>query len=160
MISLSRVSLTLVCSLFFTTALADERQAIMETVDKFFSAIETKDRGLLESILVPGSLNISSSEKPDGESELTTADHNTMIAMLTQQGREAKERTWDETILIQGHIAVFWAPYDFHVNKKFTHCGVDSFQLVKTNENWLISNASWTREIQNCPQSPLGPIKQ
>ena len=160
MVSLSRVSITLICSLFFCTALADERQAILETVDKFFLAIETKDRELLESILVPDSLNISSFEKPDGESDLTITDYGSMISMLTRQGREAKERAWDETILIQGHIAVFWAPYDFHVDKKFTHCGVDSFQLVKTDERWLISNASWTRETQNCPQSPLGPIRQ
>ena len=71
MVSLSRVLITLIWSLFFCTALADERQAILETVDKFFLAIETKDRELLESILVPDSLNISSFEKPDGESELT-----------------------------------------------------------------------------------------
>ena len=156
------VSITIIWLLFSSTSLADEQQrrAIIETVNQFFLAIETKDAELLESILIPGSLNISSSEQLEGKSELTTMDYERMISALTRPGRDAKERAWDETILIQGHIAIFWAPYDFHVDGKFSHCGVDSFQLVNSGEKWLISNASWTRETQDCPQSPLGPISQ
>ena len=149
----------LVCLIFCPLSLGqDERQAIMDTVEKFFTAIETKDRDLLESILVPDSLNISTSESSSGEIQFTTLNYENMVTALTRPGRLAIERAWDETILIQGSIAVFWAPYDFHVDDEFTHCGIDSFQLIKKENRWLISNASWTRETENCPNSPLGPI--
>ena len=81
-----------------------------------------------------------------------------MVSVLTRPGRLAIERAWDETILIQGSIAIFWAPYDFHVDGEFSHCGVDSFQLIKKGDKWLITNASWTREIEKCQKSPLGPL--
>ena len=162
MAPLRQLSIFLICTLLSHSSLSetDQKNAIMETVEKFFLAIEEKDRALLESILIPGSLNISSSELPDGTAELSEMNYEMMVSALTRPGRNATERAWNETILIQGHIAVFWAPYDFHVNGQFTHCGIDSFQLVRNGNEWLISNASWTRETQNCPQSPLGSIQK
>ena len=56
------VSITIIWLLFSSASIADEQQrrAIIETVNQFFLAIETKDAELLESILIPGSLNIAS----------------------------------------------------------------------------------------------------
>ena len=137
---------------------SDDRAAILETVQKFFDSIEFRDRQLLESILVPNSLNISARELDDGEAQFNVMSYDEVVTALTRPGRNAKERSWDETVLIQGNIAVVWTPYDFHVDGVFSHCGIDSFQLIKQDCQWLISNSSWTLETENCPASPLGPI--
>ena len=137
---------------------SDDRAAILETVQKFFDSIEFRDRQLLESILVPNSLNISARELDDGEAQFNVMSYDEVVTALTRPGRNAKERSWDETVLIQGNIAVVWTPYDFHVDGVFSHCGIDSFQLIKQDGQWLISNSSWTLETENCPASPLGPI--
>ena len=137
---------------------SDDRAAILETVQKFFDSIEFRDRQLLESILVPNSLNISARELDDGEAQFNVMSYDEVVTALTRPGRNAKERSWDETVLIQGNIAVVWTPYDFHVDCVFSHCGIDSFQLIKQDGQWLISNSSWTLETENCPASPLGPI--
>ena len=142
----------------FTLGQSDDKELVRATAEQFFLAIETKDRALLESILVPGSLNISTQALENDEIKITTLNHASMIDLLTSAENDKKERAWDETILVQGHIAVYWAPYDFHIDQEFSHCGIDSFQLVKKDGRWLISNASWTRETLNCPTSPLGPI--
>ncbi len=137
---------------------SDDRAAILETVQKFFDSIEFRDRQLLESILVPNSLNISARELDGGEAQFNVMSYDEVVTALTRPGRNAKERSWDETVLIQGNIAVVWTPYDFHVDGVFSHCGIDSFQLIKQDGQWLISNSSWTLETENCPASPLGPI--
>ena len=137
---------------------SDDRALILETVQKFFDSIEFRDRQLLESILVPNSLNISARELDDGEAQFNVMSYDEVVTALTRPGRNAKERSWDETVLIQGNIAVVWTPYDFHVDVVFSHCGIDSFQLIKQDGQWLISNSSWTLETENCPASPLGPI--
>ena len=137
---------------------SDDRAAILETVQKFFDSIEFRDRQLLESILVPNSLYISARELDDGEAQFNVMSYDEMVTALTRPGRNAKERSWDETVLIQGNIAVVWTPYDFHIDGVFSHCGIDSFQLIKQDGQWLISNSSWTLETENCPASPLGPI--
>ena len=137
---------------------SDDRALILETVQKFFDSIEFRDRQLLESILVPNSLNISARELDDGEAQFNVMSYDEVVTALTRPGRNAKERSWDETVLIQGNIAVVWTPYDFHVDGVFSHCGIDSFQLIKQDGQWLISNSSWTLETENCPVSPLGAI--
>ena len=136
----------------------NDRAVILETVQKFFDSIEFRDKQLLESILVPNSLNISARELDDGEAQFNVMSYDEVVTALTRPGRNAKERSWDETVLIQGNIAVVWTPYDFHVDGVFSHCGIDSFQLIKQDGQWLISNSSWTLETENCPASPLGPI--
>ena len=67
------------------------------------------------------------------------------------------ERIWNPTVLIHGPIAVVWANYDFHLNGVFSHCGVDSFSLLKTAAGWKILAISDTRETSGCAASPLGP---
>ena len=135
-----------------------DEQQIISVVEKFFTALGNSDREALLAITVPGSLNISTSVTPDGETRLSTLDYQGMITALSRSRATPLERYWDATVLVQGSIAVFWAPYDFHVGGEFSHCGIDSFQLVKQEGQWLLSNVSWTRETENCPVSPLGPI--
>jgi len=52
-----------------------------------------------------------------------------------------------------------WAPYDFWRDGKFSHCGVDAFDLIKTDEGWKIAGGGYTLESK-CEPSPLGPLKQ
>jgi hypothetical protein len=68
-----------------------------------------------------------------------------------------KERVIDEimrdkevTVQIHKQIAMVWAPYDLWVNKKFSHCGVDVFTLIKTNQGWKIASLIYTVEPDAC----------
>lgn len=70
------------------------------------------------------------------------------------------ERIWKPTVLIRGRIAVVWADYDLHAGGKFSHCGIDAFFLLKTDEGWKISSVEYTAETQGCKPSPLGPVTQ
>lgn len=80
------------------------------------------------------------------------------VGLLTSTKNVWLERIWDPTVLIRGQIAVVWAPYDFHLNGKLSHCGIDSFSLMKTAAGWKITYVSDTRETEGCT-SPLGPPK-
>jgi len=66
------------------------------------------------------------------------------------------ERIWEPVVKVHGPIAIVWAPYDFHNNGAFEHCGYDSFSLMKTTAGWKITYVSNTRETEGC-QNPLGP---
>lgn len=50
---------------------------------------------------------------------------------------------WDERIefgqvLIDANLASVWTPYRFFLGSKFSHCGVNSFQLFKSATGWKI----------------------
>lgn len=53
-------------------------------------------------------------------------------------------------ILIDGNLASVWTPYEFYYQGKFSHCGVNSFQLVKSNNEWKIQYIIDTRRKDNC----------
>ena len=139
------------------TAQSSEEQSVHNTVNQFFQALAERDRALLASITLPGSLNISTSVSDQGTAQIRIQNHTQLLNNLGGEGPALLERAWNPTILISRDIATFWAPYDFHVNGAFSHCGVDSFQLVKRQGQWFLANLSWTVERENCEVSPLGP---
>ncbi|MDR7132306.1 hypothetical protein J2X69_004673 [Algoriphagus sp. 4150] len=60
------------------------------------------------------------------------------------------ERISDYQITIDGPLATVWTPYEFYFNDKFSHCGVNSFQLVKMAEGWKIVYIIDTRRKDGC----------
>ena len=138
-------------------AQSSEEQAVRNTVNQFFRALAERDRALLTSITLPGSLNISTSVSNQGATEIRIQNYKQLLDNLGGEGPALLERVWNPTILIRRDIATFWAPYDFYVNGAFSHCGIDSFQLIKRQDQWFLTNLSWTVERENCEVSPLGP---
>ena len=62
----------------------------------------------------------------------------------------ADERIQFEAIRIDGPLAIAWTPYNFFYNGKFSHCGVNSFQLVRFDGIWKIQYLIDTRRKQGC----------
>lgn len=60
------------------------------------------------------------------------------------------ERYTISTILIDGNMASVWVPYQFYYKGNYSHCGVNSFQLAKLNNEWKIQYILDTRRKDNC----------
>ena len=67
-----------------------------------------------------------------------------------QQKGDLDERIEFETIKIDGPLASVWTPYKFYYKGQFSHCGVNSFQLVKINGAWKIQYIIDTRRREGC----------
>ena len=62
----------------------------------------------------------------------------------------ADERITFQTILIDGPLALVWTPYQFYYQDKFSHCGVNSFHLVRIDGKWKIQYLIDTRRREPC----------
>jgi len=63
----------------------------------------------------------------------------------------------DERIIIEaahtdGNLASVFTPYSFYLKGKLSHCGANSFQLVKQNNEWKIQYIIDTRRKDNCKE--------
>jgi len=68
------------------------------------------------------------------------------------------ERGFDPTVLVSGTVAVVWYPYDFYSDGEWSHCGVDIFNMVRTNDGWRIANMAWSSDQPPvCQPHPDGP---
>ena len=58
---------------------------------------------------------------------------------------DADERIRFDVLRIDGPLAIVWAPYEFYYKGKYSHKGVDSFQLVRVKGVWKIQYLIDTR---------------
>lgn len=87
--------------------------------------------------------------------EMRISNNEAFIADLQPDGHDYLERwTGEPTILIRGPIAVIWGEYEFWIDGVFSHCGVDSADLVKVRGERKIANFMWTVEKEGCPTAP------
>lgn len=62
----------------------------------------------------------------------------------------ADERITFKTVQIDADLASVWTSYKFYYNGNFSHCGVNSFQLVRMNGIWKIQYLIDTRRKDGC----------
>ena len=65
---------------------------------------------------------------------------------------DLEERITIEAIHTDGNLASVFTPYSFYLKGKLSHCGANSFQLVKQNNEWKIQYIIDTRRKDNCKE--------
>lgn len=123
---------------------------VKKVVTQFFEALNKQDTTLYKNIvLLDGQIwSINNTMKSSNISMRFFRDD-----ILTFNPDEI----WEEIplsfdIKIHNGIAMAWVPYQFRVNGKFTHCGIDIFTLTETNKGWKIINTSYTKFLKGCDE--------
>ena len=145
-------------TILFAVQSPTEREAVLKVVQTFFDTMTAKDVDGAREILVPQgrfhATNLRGDKRPDRSFAVEE-----YLADLHASKQVMRERIWNPEVRIHGRIATVWAPYDFWIDGKFSHCGIDAFDLVKTEKGWQIAGGAYTLESK-CEPSPLGPLKQ
>ena len=136
----------------------NEREAILAVMDKVFVAVQSQDSADWRAIELAEGTTLSFRPHSDGvpgNLEMRMSSNEEANFDLVHDGHEYIER-WisDPTILIRGPIALVWGEYEFWIDGKFSHCGVDSVDLVKISGEWKITNFMWTVEKEGCTTEP------
>jgi hypothetical protein len=125
--------------------------AIKQTVNNMFTAMRKGDSTLLRSTFAKGIVFHGVSTQKDGSVELSVENRDEFIKMVGKPHKGVyDERIVFQDIKIDGDLASVWAPYKFYLDDKFSHCGVDVFQLMKTADGWKIIYVVDTRRKDNC----------
>jgi len=125
-----------------------ETAAVKQTITTFFDGMRRGDSTLVRSTLAPGAVFHSLGGQP---TTLETESINGFLkAVGTPHPTVWDERVQFERVLIDASLASVWAPYEFYLGPKFSHCGYDSFQLVKLAGGWKIAHIIDTRRKERC----------
>jgi hypothetical protein len=136
----------------------DEKSAVLATVQQFFDTMTTRDVEGARRVLMAEARMFSVRDQ-NGQSVARASAAENYLKGLAEGKQANRERMWDPEVRIHGGIASVWTPYDFWTDGKFSHCGVDIFDLVKTADGWKIAAVTYTVERTGCAPSPLGPLK-
>ena len=135
-----------------------EKEAVLKTVQAFFDTMTAQDVEGARAVLQPQGRFHAMSIR-DGKPDVRAFSNEEYFAILQASKQKMRERIWNPEVTVHGLIATMRAPYDFWIDGKLSHCGVDAFDLIKTEEGWKIAGGVYTVE-NNCAPSPLGPLKQ
>ena len=136
----------------------DDKAAVLAAVQKFFDTMATRDVEGARSVLMPDGRLFAVREE-NGQASARASSIQNYLDNLGKRKQDYRERMWNPEVRIHGPIAAVWTPYDFWVDGKFSHCGIDAFDLVKTPDGWKIAGGTYTVERTGCAPSPLGPLK-
>ncbi|MFM2327697.1 MAG: hypothetical protein RIR31_1899 [Bacteroidota bacterium] len=142
--------LTFIVLSFFVKAQTAE-DSVKATINKLFIAMKASDAVLLKTAFADSAILQSIGRSKSGQiivENETVEEFASSISKL-QKG-DGDERIKFDVIKIDGPLAVVWAPYHFFYKGAFSHCGVDSFQLVRINGEWKIQYLIDTRRKNGC----------
>lgn len=137
------------CSVLISGNVDIEKKNILETVNKFLEVLKTGDIEMAKEILVSEGSNFSIRED-SGSYRIRHTDYKSLIESLPKTKGKYREVITNPAFLIHRNIAVVWAKYKFYINGKFSHCGVDSFSLIKDKGKWKIASIIYTVEKKEC----------
>lgn len=129
---------------------AQERE-VMAVVNRVFEAMRTNDSTLLKSCFAKEVRLSTVFIDKNGVTQLRNDELQKFVdAVGAKKSDVYNEPIWNERIQIDGALAAVWVDYAFYLNTTFSHCGVDAFHLIKTNEGWKIFNLVDTRRKADC----------
>jgi hypothetical protein len=125
--------------------------SVRAVINKMFDAMKNADAAGLKAVFADSMVLQTIGRTKEGVTFVRNENKNDFIGFVNQQQPgAADERISFEAIKIDGPLAIAWTPYQFYFNGKFSHCGVNSFQLVRFAGEWKIQYLIDTRRRTGC----------
>jgi Putative lumazine-binding len=129
-----------------------EEASVLRAMDRYMKAISEQDLAAMAAMQLPDGMTYRARHDARGGSEIVGRPNTYWIDPAHRSGQTHRERYWSPTVLIRGDLAVVWAPYEFWVDGKTSHCGVDVFSFARVDAEWRVANSMWTVESDACPE--------
>ncbi|MDX1761369.1 MAG: nuclear transport factor 2 family protein [Christiangramia sp.] len=130
----------------------DTENSPEQMVKDFFESFHAQDTTALRNFAYQDAKLQSVSIDENGNTKLTTDDYGKFLKGIASIPAEAsfEEKLHEFRVEENGMLATVTTPYSFYYNGNFTHCGVNSFQLVKFEGEWKIVYLIDTRVKDDC----------
>ena len=130
----------------------NDKELVKGAIETFFQGFHEGDTLKMKSVMLDEFPTQAAYKNKQGEDVLVTEKSSKLINAIANRPADQK---WDERILaysiqVDGNMANAWVDYEFWFNDNFSHCGVNSFQLFKKENQWKIIYLIDTRRRKDC----------
>ena len=140
------------CSIFTISAQEDEADRVRQTVEGFFEAFHAQDSTAMKTYMAEGVVLQTTGRNKEGKTLFRTTPIKRLYASIVgipdSISFEEKLTSW--SIQVDRTMANAWVGYEFWLNGNFSHCGINSFQLVDFDGEWKIIYLIDTRGKAGC----------
>jgi hypothetical protein len=129
----------------------NDETAVTQTVNRLFEGMKKTDTAMIRSAFSSSPILQTIVKSKEGKTLVESEFLDSFLVAIGKPHAEVyDERIVFDVVKIDGELAMVWAPYKFYLGDKFSHCGVDAFQLVKIDAEWKIQYLIDTRRRQGC----------
>ena len=135
----------------YSSKAQNDESAVKAVINNLFEGMRKTDTALLRSAFTSQPILQTVARNREGKISIRSENLDSFVVSVSRPRKEIlDERISFETIKIDGPLAIVWTPYNFFYNGSFSHCGVNSFQLVRINGKWRIQYLIDTRRRHGC----------
>jgi hypothetical protein len=140
-----------ITTISFSARAQTAEDSVKAVINNMFTGMKNADPVLLKSVFSDSIVFQSIARNKEGHTVVRNENANDFIVSISKlPPGAADEQITFEMVKIDGPLAIAWTPYKFYLNGKFSHCGVNSFQLVRFNGTWKIQYIIDTRRRVGC----------
>ena len=150
---MKRILILLTATIFISTITKAQspEDSVKAVVNQLFAAMKGANAAMLKEAFADSAVLQTIRRKQDGSFFVQDEKVSDFVEQIGKAKKDSlDERITFETIKIDGPLAIAWTPYKFYYAGNFSHCGVNSFQLVRINGRWKIQFLIDTRRRQAC----------
>ncbi|MCY2686888.1 nuclear transport factor 2 family protein [Salinimicrobium sp. TH3] len=134
-----------------------EEDKVQKVVETFFEGFHARDSTLMKSVFHEDPVIQTIGRSKNGQTVLVKEELQQVLKGIVSIPLETdfKEVLHDYVIKIDGEMANAWTSYSFYMDDTFSHCGVNSFQLLKVEGEWKIIYLIDTRRKEGCKEKKV-----
>jgi len=130
--------------------LAQGNDEPFDVIESFFDGMRASEGETLRNLITEDA-TLHTVTQREGETVKVATDMGRFLESVSNAtvGLLNEELTSLE-VHIDGDLATAWMNYNFYRGDEFSHCGVNSMNLIRTSDGWKIFSVVDTRRTENC----------
>jgi hypothetical protein len=131
---------------------AGEEAAVKEVINRLFNGMQRGDSAMVRTVFADTvtTATIFRDKANNARIVRESSIAGFLKAIGSPHAETWYEEIWNVSIQVDGDFAQAWCDYAFYLGNRFSHCGVDAFQLHKEKEGWKIFHLADTRRKTGC----------
>ncbi len=127
----------------------DDKTAVLGVVQNLFDAMRAADAAAILATGTADNSLVAIQKGKDGKSKVSVISADGFTKFFIKPNA-VKEVMYDHKVAIDGDWAQVYGRYVFFVGDKISHCGINQFNLVRTDAGWKIANGASTMDPGAC----------
>jgi len=130
----------------------ETKQKIKGVIETFFDGFHKQDSMIIKSTVANHVVLQTTGKNQEGKTMFKNEEFSKFLKSIVSIPDSVKfeEKLTSFSIQIDRTMANAWVGYEFWLNDTFSHCGIDSFQLVDFDGEWKIVYLIDTRGKEGC----------
>ncbi len=135
------------------TSTEDDAKAALAVVNQLFATMRAKDAAGMQALFIAEGQFVAT-DRRNGQPARRVFNGESFARLIVGTKGSLQERMYKPEVSVNGDLVLVWGRYGFYVDERFSHCGLNSFQLMRTADGWKIVHGASTIEMDACePES-------